>query len=46
MRAIATDPVGESLDAIDQEVMSFATRVARNASWSPPTTCSGCGTWG
>ena len=32
MRAIAADPAGESLDATDQEVMSFATRVARDAS--------------
>jgi alkylhydroperoxidase family enzyme len=32
MRAIAADPAGESLDATDREVMSFAARVARGAS--------------
>ncbi len=32
MRAVAADPSGTDLDAVDRAVMDFATRVARDAS--------------
>jgi len=32
MRAVAADPSGASLDAVDQAVIDFATKVARDAS--------------